>query len=160
MSSFFTYKFPSGTVQLNMNNGSIVFEALCSSAGVTPGLFMIPYSVGQPDGDGWGLVSGAYPTRSSVIAIEVPYFGKTIDDIYEEGDRVFMRGTSGGDFVWAWLAANETCIIGQPMYPSIGGVLKPASAVAPEELMIMTCLAAESVISSDPSPTRLIVTIL
>jgi hypothetical protein len=69
--------------------------------------------------------TGVGVSAEALFALEDALQGKTIDDAYAIGDRVFYYIAERGDVIYAFLAAGNTTNVGDQLVPSGAGHLQP-----------------------------------
>ena len=151
------------TVQLKISLSSPYIEGkveiVSPSQNMYPG-HMVVHSATTVDS--WKLAD--FPAITKFIVVENIYQGKTVDTIYEPGDKLYIRALRGGDIVWAWLAADRTVTIGHPLMISDAtgswGCANPATpgvTATDAGFVYATAMEAKSTAGGGPARLKIII---
>lgn len=89
---------------------TIQYEAKAGEASIYPGMFLKL----QSDGD-FELQDEGETVGPNLVAVEDTLQGKTISDAYSSGYQMLARYCPGGQEVYAYLAKNQTAVIGSAL---------------------------------------------
>jgi len=89
---------------------TIQYEAKAGEASIYPGMFLKL----QSDGD-FELQDEGETVGPKLIAVEDTLQGKTISDAYTNAYQMLARYLPGGQEVYAYLALNQTAVIGSAL---------------------------------------------
>ena len=95
------------TIILKGGDQTIQYEAKAGEASIYPGMFLKL----QSDGD-FELQDEGETIGPKLIAVEDALQGKTIEDAYTNTNQMLARYCPGGQLVYAYLAKNQTAVIG------------------------------------------------
>lgn len=124
------------SILIKVSNTSPVLTSL-AEATITPGMILI-----RPPSGFFRPHDNTDSACKPIIAVEDYIHSKTIDDDYSINDLVMARCCRRGDIVLAFLASNETIVIGDLLTSNGDGMLKKSPPLPPAGSYVATALEA------------------
>jgi hypothetical protein len=145
------------TIALQVSTTSAYYEAYCYNDAITPGMLCMRFDANTitPHSNNAGAAENMY-------ALEDGYQGRTIDDSYQAGDRVYTRICRSGDVVLAWVRNALPLAMGAFLMSHGGGTLAGnghlTNITTPEVGGVLAVLLEDY--TDEPNPVRMMVQIV
>jgi len=135
-------------IQIHTSSASKHLEGkVASGVTISPGMVVKRNTAGR-----WrphNVLGGAC---SPIFAVADIWYGKGIEDTYAAGEKIYLIYASGGDVIWAWLAASQSIVIGDFLTSNADGRLKKIGPTPVSGCIIGGALEA---ITTVASPARI-----